>query len=89
MYAAKYKHCLNRAISLVKSFVNKRLQETTTQVTNVVQASNATNAQAIRSSTSNEEFSIFPLIYGNFSAEIAKLKKLFSEIEKRRNALPE
>lgn len=32
---------------------------------------------------------VFPIIYGKFSAGVAKLKKLFAEVEKRRNGWPE
>jgi hypothetical protein len=72
---------------MVKSYVNRRLQETTAQVTASVQAQSGPAASTGETSSSVKE--VFPLIYGTFSAEIAKLKKLFGEIEKRRNGLPE
>ncbi|XP_021945379.1 conserved oligomeric Golgi complex subunit 3 [Folsomia candida] len=85
VYAAKFKHCLNRALSLVKSEVNKALQETTYEITaTVLEQSEGPNPELQTAANS-----LFPLIYGKFSAGISKMKKVFTEIEQRRNAWPE
>jgi hypothetical protein len=81
VYAAKFKHCLNRALSLVKTEVNKCLQEASSQVNAAVQ-------QHVQEGDLSNAY-VFPLIYGKFSASIAKLKRIFTEIENRRNAWPE
>ena len=78
MYGAKYKHCLNRAVSTIKAYVTKTLQETTSQVNSIVQAQEK-----------SEDSSVFPIIYGKFSAGIAKLKRIFVEVENRKNGWPE
>ncbi|CAG7838121.1 unnamed protein product [Allacma fusca] len=77
-YAAKYKHCLNRAISTIKTYVTKSLQETTNVVTAAVQAQ-----------SKSEDSAVFPIIYGKFAAGIAKLKRIFVEVDNRRTGWPE
>jgi hypothetical protein len=66
----------------VKTEINKVLHDTTQEITTAVldqsQGLEVPNAAAL-----------FPLIYGKFSAGIAKMKKVFTEIEQRRNAWPE
>ena len=69
--------------------MNRTLQETTNQITGVVQTQNQSSGRPATDSTQPDDSNIFQLIYGTFSAGIAKLKKLFSEVEKRRNGLPE
>ncbi|CAL8118689.1 unnamed protein product [Orchesella dallaii] len=87
VYTAKFKHCLNRAISLIKSEVHKTLQETTSQINIAVIQQNIHVPPSAISSISSA--AIFPIVYGKFSAGVAKLKKVFTEVEKRRNGWPE
>lgn len=86
MYTAKFKHCLNRAVSLIKSEVHRTLQETTSQINLAVIQQNIQLSSVTNMSSSA---AVFPIIYGKFSAGVAKLKKLFAEVEKRRNGWPE
>jgi len=66
---------------LVKTEVIKALQEASNQVTASVQ-------EHIQEGDNSNVY-VFALIYGKFSAGIAKLKRVFTEIENRRNAWPE
>ena len=77
IYLAKYKQCLNRALSMVKFYVTKSLENATRYVTPAPGADKPTTDNAL------------VLYYGKFRTNAPRIKSLMTEIEDRIEASPE
>ena len=77
LYLAKYKHCLSRALGMVKIYVTRSLENATQQV-----LPKPGNEQP---NTDNASI----LYYGKFRTNAARIKSLMSEIEDRVEKSPE
>ncbi|XP_045594085.1 conserved oligomeric Golgi complex subunit 3 isoform X2 [Procambarus clarkii] len=77
LYLAKYKHCLSRALGMVKSYVTKSLENATQQV--------LCKPGTEKPTTDNAAV----LYYGKFRTNAPRIKSLMAEIEDRVETSPE
>ncbi|KAG7171455.1 conserved oligomeric Golgi complex subunit 3-like [Homarus americanus] len=77
LYLAKYKHCLSRALGMVKSYVTKSLENATQQVSSKPGTEKPTTDNAA------------VLYYGKFRTNAPRIKSLMAEIEDRVENSPE
>ncbi|MPC15446.1 Conserved oligomeric Golgi complex subunit 3 [Portunus trituberculatus] len=77
LYLAKYKHCLSRALGMVKTYVTKSLENATQQV--------IPKSGAEKPTTDNAAV----LYYGKFRTNAPRIKSLMAEIEDRVENSPE
>ncbi|XP_069948876.1 conserved oligomeric Golgi complex subunit 3-like [Cherax quadricarinatus] len=77
LYLAKYKHCLSRALGMVKSYVTKSLENATQQVLSKPGIEKPTTDNAA------------VLYYGKFRTNAPRIKSLMAEIEDRVENSPE
>lgn len=77
LYLAKYKHCLSRALGMVKSYVTKSLENATQQV--------IPKSGSEKPTTDNAAV----LYYGKFRTNAPRIKSLMAEIEDRVENSPE
>ncbi|XP_076040956.1 conserved oligomeric Golgi complex subunit 3 [Oratosquilla oratoria] len=77
LYLAKYKHCLSRALGMVKSYVTKSLENATQEV--------IPKPGSEKPTTDNAAI----LFYGKFRTNAPRIKSLMAEIEDRVENSPE
>ncbi|XP_075153992.1 conserved oligomeric Golgi complex subunit 3 [Haematobia irritans] len=82
-YTVKYKHCLAKAVTLIKHYVNSVM----TQATEATLRPKQTAAGSNDTSTSTD--AAFALYYGKYQTSAAKIKRVSQMIESRIDVCPE
>ncbi|XP_065358672.1 conserved oligomeric Golgi complex subunit 3 [Calliphora vicina] len=87
-FIIKYKHCLAKAVTLVKNYVNTVMSQATEATLHPKQNSTVTGSSGHEASITSPD-AAFALYYGKYQTSAAKVKRVSQMIESRVQVCPE
>ncbi|XP_037820483.1 conserved oligomeric Golgi complex subunit 3 [Lucilia sericata] len=88
-FIIKYKHCLAKAVTLVKNYVNTVMSQATEATLHPKQNSTVSGSSSSTEASITSPDAAFALYYGKYQTSAAKVKRVSQMIESRINVCPE